>query len=159
MALAHWRCWFVGAEQQTPVPWNCTVPWLSFWTPHAASLPIRTLDRIILRDDPCDPCESRGKSGRHGKMDQSTKSAIGHVIQSAAVDKRWTATIIRTEPGQHLRNQRIYICIYIYICIHKTFPYIYIIYILHKCIIDIPAVPHKVVAEVSKIGRYRRGEL
>jgi len=23
---------------RTPVPWNCTVPWLSFWMPHAASL-------------------------------------------------------------------------------------------------------------------------
>jgi len=41
-------------------------------------------------------------------------------------------------------NIYIYVSIYIYLCI-----YIFIM----------PVVPHKAVAEASKIGHYRRGEL
>jgi hypothetical protein len=57
-----------------------------------------------------------------------------------------------------------YIYIYIYIiytCIKKLYRYIYNIYIYIYIYrrIYLPVVPHKAMAEVSKIGHYRRGEL
>ena len=44
---------------------------------------------------------------------------------------------------------------------HGTATYIYI-HSMYTCIYNItglPAIPHKAVAEVSKIGNYRRGKL
>ena len=45
----------------------------------------------------------------------------------------------------------IYMCVYIYI-------YLFIIICLGN-LFNIPVIPHKVVAEVSRIGHYRRGGL
>jgi len=64
-----------------------------------------------------------------------------------------------------VRFQPLTIYIYIYsvylyiIYIYYVFLYIHIYIYLHTYAPTIPVVPHKAVAEVSKIGNYRRSEL